>query len=128
MSNSIANQQTATSSRSIGGILTFLYGAVCYLVFFGTFLYAIGFVENAIVPKSIDSGDVKPFGTSLFVNILLLGLFSIQHSVLARPEFKRGWTHFLPRLLERSTYLLLASLALIVLFLQWYPLTDVIWQ
>ena len=128
MSNSIANQQTATSSRSIGGILTFLYGAVCYLVFFGTFLYAIGFVENAMVPKSIDAGAVKPFGTSLFVNVLLLGLFAIQHSVMARPEFKRWWTQIVPRSIERSTYVLLASLALIVLFSQWHPLTNVIWQ
>ena len=128
MSSSIANQQTATSVRSIRGILTFLYGGLCYLVFFGTFLYAIGFVENAIVPKSIDSGAVKPFGTSLFVNVLVLGLFAIQHSVMARPEFKRWWTQIVPKSIERSTYVLLASLALIVLFSQWHPLTDVIWQ
>src|SRR6266498_5569449 len=128
MSSSIANQQTATSVRSLRGILTFVYGALCYLTFFGTFLYAIGFVENAIVPKSIDSGTVKPFGISLFVNVLLLSLFAIQHSVMARPEFKRWWTQIVPRSIERSTYVLLASLALIVVFSQWHPLTDVIWQ
>ena len=128
MSSSIANQQSATRVRSIAGILTFLYGALCYLTFFGTFLYAIGFVENAIVPKSIDSGTVKPFGISLFVNVLLLSLFAIQHSVMARPEFKRWWTQIVPRSIERSTYVLLASLALIVLFSQWHPLTNVVWQ
>jgi protein-S-isoprenylcysteine O-methyltransferase Ste14 len=85
-------------------------------------------VENAIVPKSIDSGAVKPFGPSLLVNVLLLGLFGMQHSVMARPEFKRWWTQIVPKSIERSTYVLLASSALILLFSQWNPLTNIIWQ
>jgi protein-S-isoprenylcysteine O-methyltransferase Ste14 len=117
-----------TSTRGIAGVAAFLYGTLCYLVFFVTFLYAIGFVENAVVPKSIDSGPVTSFGTSLVIDLLLLGLFAVQHSVMARPQFKRWWTQIVPRPIERSTYVLLASLALIALFSQWHPLTTVIWQ
>lgn len=113
----------------MGRVLVFAYGAISYIIFFVTFLYAIGFVGNLIVPKSIDTGPPAATLTrGLIMNILLLSIFAIQHSVMARPAFKRWWTRFVPKPVERSTYVLLSSLALILLFWQWRPITSVIWD
>jgi protein-S-isoprenylcysteine O-methyltransferase Ste14 len=113
----------------MGRILTFAYGAVSYIIFLVTFLYAIGFVGNLVVPKSIDSGPgAATLTRALIMNIILLSIFAVQHSVMARPEFKRVWTKIVPKPVERSTYVLLASLALILLFWQWRAIPDVIWE
>ncbi|MDP6447251.1 MAG: isoprenylcysteine carboxylmethyltransferase family protein [Pirellulaceae bacterium] len=109
-------------------VVVFAYGAVSYAIFFLTFLYTAGFVGNMLVPRSIDSGPTVALQTALVVNVLLLAIFSVQHSVMARPAFKRWLTRFIPEAAERSTYVLLSSAALILLFWLWRPLGGVVWD
>jgi methanethiol S-methyltransferase len=112
----------------MGRIIGFLFGLVAYLVFLPTFLYAIGFVTGVGVPKTIDDGPAGPVIEALIVNLLLLSLFAVQHSGMARKPFKRWLTQFMPASVERSVYVLLASLALILLLWQWRPIPAVVWQ
>jgi methanethiol S-methyltransferase len=104
------------------------YGVICYAVFFATFLYAVGFIGNFIVPRSIDAPPVTGIGAALLIDVGLLAVFALQHSVMARPAFKRAWTRIVPSAAERSTYTLLSSLALILLFWQWRPIGIVVWD
>jgi len=109
-------------------ITVFLYGVVSYALFFGTFLYAAGFVGNFLVPRTIDAEPQMSFWPALAINLLLLGAFAVQHSVMARPAFKKWLTRFIPKAAERSTYVLLSSLILIALFVHWQPLGGIVWS
>lgn len=117
-----------TSGNRISKITAFLYGIAAYLAFFITILYAMGFVGGYAVPKSIDTGPDTSPAEAILINVLLMLLFTIQHSVMARKRFKQWWTQYVPKPAERSTYVLLASLCLLLLFWQWRPIPAIVWQ
>ncbi|BAX95751.1 membrane protein [Mycobacteroides stephanolepidis] len=109
-------------------VLTIGYGAISYLIFLASFLYSIAFVGNFLVPRTVDNGLNSSAAEAFIVNVVLLGLFAIPHSVMARPGFKRWWTRFVPSTIERSTYVLASSLLLILMFWQWRTMPAVIWD
>jgi protein-S-isoprenylcysteine O-methyltransferase Ste14 len=112
----------------MGRALVFAYGLTSYLLFFGTFLYSIGFIGDLFVPKSINSGSAGPLGTTIVINTILLSIFAVQHSGMARPGFKGWLTRFIPEPAERSTYVLLSTVALWVLYAFWQPVPAVVWS
>ena len=112
----------------MGKIVALIYGALAYLFGLAALVYSIGFVNGLAVPKTIDTGMVKPMAETLAVDLALLAIFALQHSVMARAPFKRWWTRVVPQPVERSTYVLFSALALALLIWQWRPMPEVVWQ
>src|ERR1700756_5976690 len=108
--------------------LIILYGAVAYLLFLAAFLYLVGFVGDLLVPRTVDHGPPAPIGQAVLVDVLLVGAFGVQHSVMARPAFKAWWTRLVPQSIERSTYVVLSSAVLVLLYWQWRTMPAVIWD
>ena len=106
----------------MGRSIAFIYGGISYVIFLATFLYSIGFVGNILVPKSIDSGTPSPVGVAIITNLVLLSIFALQHSIMARPAFKKIWAHVIPKPVERSTYVLMTCIAQLLIFLFWQPM------
>jgi protein-S-isoprenylcysteine O-methyltransferase Ste14 len=126
--NQIQSTDPVLLTYRIAKIIALLYGIVAYIAFFVTILYAIGFIMGLVVPKAIDTGSETPALEAFLVNLLLMSLFAAQHSVMARKRFKEWWTQYVPKSVERSTYVLLASLCLMLLFWQWRPIPAIVWQ
>ena len=112
----------------MGRVLSFCYGILAYLLFFAAFLYTVGFVAGVVVPKTIDNGTPTPMLAAVVIDLVLMSVFAIQHSVMARQGFKRWWTKIVSPAVERSTYVLAATLALILLLWQWRPIPAVLWH
>jgi protein-S-isoprenylcysteine O-methyltransferase Ste14 len=112
----------------MGRLIAFVYGLASYVFFSVTFLYAIGFISGLVVPTTIDVGAVVPVTEAIIVNLLLMSIFAVQHSVMARKQFKQWWTQFVPKSVERSTYVLFSTLALALLLWQWRPIPAVVWH
>lgn len=112
----------------MGRAVAFIYGVLAYIVFFLTFLYSVGFIGGFLVPKHINSGDEGQLTISLVINLILLSVFALQHSIMARPKFKEIWTRIIPKSIERSTYVWLSSFALILIFMFWMPMQGIIWD
>lgn len=115
-------------SGSVKRSLVLAYGFCCYVMFLGVFLYAIGFIGNVFTPTSLDGDPVRPLGMAVLINLSLLTAFALQHSGMARPAFKRWWTRFVPKPVERSTYVLFTNITMIAMFACWEPMGGTVWE